>query len=93
MSIESWCDADGTRSILVLVNEVKRGCEPCALVVVIELVDDASNERSLGGIEVPRRSDDQVRNYKIRRDCRQHGDGLHRAVQAVAHMHNLALAS
>ncbi|MFF1809550.1 IS5/IS1182 family transposase, partial [Streptomyces sp. NPDC058251] len=27
------------------------------------------------------------------RDCRQRGDGLHHAVQAVAHMHNLALAS
>lgn len=29
----------------------------------------------------------------ILRDCRQHGDGLHHAVQAVAHMHNLALTS
>ncbi|MFE0739172.1 IS5/IS1182 family transposase, partial [Streptomyces sp. NPDC058855] len=26
-------------------------------------------------------------------DCRQRSDGLHHAVQAVAHMHNLALAS
>ncbi|MEU7474092.1 IS5/IS1182 family transposase, partial [Streptomyces sp. NPDC044984] len=26
------------------------------------------------------------------RDCRQKGDGLHHAVQAVATMHNLALA-
>lgn len=34
-----------------------------------------------------------LKNYKILRDCRQHGDGLHHAVQAVAHMHNLALAS
>ncbi|GAA3596503.1 hypothetical protein GCM10022295_91750 [Streptomyces osmaniensis] len=33
------------------------------------------------------------RGHKILRDCRQHGDGLHHAVQAVAHMHNLALAS
>ncbi|MFE6609009.1 IS5/IS1182 family transposase, partial [Streptomyces sp. NPDC057781] len=27
------------------------------------------------------------------RDCRQRGDGLHHAVQAVARMHNLALAA
>ncbi|MGC9479789.1 IS5/IS1182 family transposase, partial [Streptomyces sp. WG4] len=26
-------------------------------------------------------------------DCRQRGDGLHHAVQAVARMHNLALAA
>ena len=31
-------------------------------------------------------------NYKILRDCRQRGDGLRHAVQAVAHMH-LALAA
>lgn len=35
----------------------------------------------------------RLKNYKILRDCRQRGDGLHHAVQAVAHMHNLALAS
>jgi len=35
----------------------------------------------------------RVKTWKILRDCRQHGDGLHHAVQAVAHMHNLALAS
>ncbi|MFJ8945321.1 DUF4365 domain-containing protein [Streptomyces sp. NPDC102395] len=35
----------------------------------------------------------RMKNYKILRDCRQHSDGLHRAVQAVARMHNLALAS
>ncbi|MCD9166300.1 transposase family protein [Streptomyces albireticuli] len=34
-----------------------------------------------------------MKNYKILRDCRQHGDGLHHAVQAVAHMHNLALVA
>ncbi len=34
----------------------------------------------------------RMKNYKILRDCRQHGDGLHHAVRAVAHMHNLALA-
>ncbi|MFJ6105087.1 IS5/IS1182 family transposase, partial [Streptomyces sp. NPDC092359] len=27
------------------------------------------------------------------RDCRQRGNGLHHAVQAVAHMHNLAMAA
>ncbi|WP_404200358.1 transposase family protein [Streptomyces tauricus] len=35
----------------------------------------------------------RMKNYKILRGCRQHGDGLHQAVQAVAHMHNLALTS
>ncbi|MET9076091.1 transposase [Streptomyces sp. NPDC004232] len=35
----------------------------------------------------------RLKNYKILRDCRRRGDGLHHAVQAVAHMHNLALAS
>jgi hypothetical protein len=35
----------------------------------------------------------RMKNYKVLRDCRQRGDGLHHAVQAVAHMHNLALAS
>ncbi|MFD9444722.1 transposase family protein [Streptomyces sp. NPDC060006] len=34
-----------------------------------------------------------MKNYKILRDCRQRGDGLHHAVQAVAHMHNLALTA
>lgn len=34
-----------------------------------------------------------MKNYKIFRDCRQRGDGLHHAVQAVARMHNLALAA
>ncbi|MGV9234223.1 transposase family protein, partial [Streptomyces nigra] len=35
----------------------------------------------------------RMKNYQVLRDCRQHGDGLRHAVQAVAHMHNLALAS
>ncbi|MER6221120.1 transposase family protein [Streptomyces sp900105755] len=35
----------------------------------------------------------RMKNYKILRDCRQRGNGLHHAVQAVTHMHNLALAS
>ncbi|WP_282792759.1 transposase family protein [Streptomyces sp. CC224B] len=34
-----------------------------------------------------------LKNYKILRDCRQRGNGLHHAVRAVAHMHNLALAT
>nr|WP_093909802.1 transposase family protein [Streptomyces sp. cf386] len=34
-----------------------------------------------------------MKNYKILRECRQRGDGLHHAVQAVARMHNLALAA
>lgn len=34
-----------------------------------------------------------MKDYKILRDCRQRGDGLHHAVQAVAHMRNLALTN
>ncbi|GHI86047.1 hypothetical protein Sxan_34110 [Streptomyces xanthophaeus] len=34
----------------------------------------------------------RMKNWKILRDCRQKGDGLHHAVQAVAAMHNLAMA-
>lgn len=35
----------------------------------------------------------RMKHYKILRDCRQRGNGLHHAVQAIAHMHNLALAA
>ncbi|MEU8951295.1 transposase [Streptomyces sp. NPDC048489] len=35
----------------------------------------------------------RMKHYKIPRDCRQRGTGLHHAVQAVAHMHNLTLAA
>jgi hypothetical protein len=35
----------------------------------------------------------RMKHYKILRDCRQRGEGLPRAVQAVARMHNLALAA
>ena len=35
----------------------------------------------------------RMKNYKILRDCRQRGDGLHHAVQAVATMHNLAITA
>ncbi|KAB2590433.1 hypothetical protein [Streptomyces arboris] len=34
----------------------------------------------------------RTKTWKILRDCRQKGDGLHHAVQAVATMHNLAVA-
>lgn len=34
----------------------------------------------------------RMKNWKILRDCRQKGDGLHHAAQAIATMHNLALA-
>jgi hypothetical protein len=34
----------------------------------------------------------RMKNWKVLRDCRQQGDGLHHAVQAVATMHNLAMA-
>ncbi|MEU6603369.1 transposase [Streptomyces flaveolus] len=34
----------------------------------------------------------RMKNWKILRNCRQRGDGLHHAVQAVATLHNLAMA-
>lgn len=34
-----------------------------------------------------------MKHSKILRDRRQRGNGLHYAVQGVAHMHNLALAA
>ena len=34
----------------------------------------------------------RMKTWKILRDCRQRGDSLHHAVQAVATMHNLTLA-
>ncbi|MFJ9891668.1 transposase family protein [Streptomyces sp. NPDC091287] len=33
----------------------------------------------------------RMKNWKILRDCRQKGDGLHHTVQAIATMHNLAM--
>ncbi|MGW8846841.1 transposase family protein [Streptomyces xiamenensis] len=35
----------------------------------------------------------RMKNYKILRDCRQRGDSLHHAVQAIAHMRNLAITA
>jgi hypothetical protein len=35
----------------------------------------------------------RMKNYKILRDCRCKGNGLHTAVQAVATMHNLTMAA
>ncbi|GAA2267866.1 hypothetical protein GCM10010145_47940 [Streptomyces ruber] len=34
----------------------------------------------------------RMKNYSILRDRRRRGDGLHHAVQAVARLHDLALA-
>lgn len=34
----------------------------------------------------------RMENWKILRDCRRHGDGLHHAAQAVAQLHNLVYA-
>lgn len=55
-----------------------------------EEADNAEHRRVRARVE---HAIGRLKNYKILRDCRQHGDGLHHAVQAVAHMHNLALAS
>lgn len=55
-----------------------------------EEADDAEHRRVRARVE---HAIGRLKNYKILRDCRQHGDGFHRAVQAVAHMHNLALTA
>ncbi|MER5347500.1 transposase family protein [Streptomyces mirabilis] len=55
-----------------------------------EEADNAEHRRVRARVE---HAIGRLKNYKILRDCRQHGDGLHHAVRAVAHMHNLALAA
>jgi hypothetical protein len=50
-----------------------------------EEADNAEHRRARARVE---HAFARMKNYKILRDCRQHGDGLHNAVQAVAHMHN-----
>ncbi|MFF2719477.1 transposase [Streptomyces sp. NPDC058011] len=51
--------------------------------------DDAQHRRVRARVE---HAFARMKNWKILRDCRQEGDGLHRAIQAVATMHNLAMA-
>ncbi|MFF7927497.1 transposase family protein [Streptomyces mirabilis] len=55
-----------------------------------EEADNAEHRRVRARVE---HAIGRLKNYKILRDCRQHGDGLHHAVRAVAHMHNLALTT
>ena len=50
--------------------------------------DNAEHRRVRARVE---HSFARMKNWKILRDCRQKGDGLHHAVQAVATMHNLAM--
>ncbi len=50
--------------------------------------DDAEHRRVRARVE---HTLARMKNWKILRDYRQRGDGLHHAVQAVATMHNLAL--
>ena len=54
-----------------------------------EEADNAEHRRVRARVE---HAIGRLKNCKILRDCRQHGEGLHHAVRAVAHMHNLALA-
>jgi hypothetical protein len=56
-------------------------------------VDREQTRATVGAVCSGGRAVGRLKNYKILRDCRQHGDGLHHAVQAVAHKHNLALAA
>lgn len=52
--------------------------------------DNAEHRRVRARVE---RAFARMKHYKILGDCRQHGNGLHHAVQAVAHMQNLAMAA
>jgi hypothetical protein len=52
--------------------------------------DNAAHRKVRARVE---RTFARMKNYKILRDCRQRGDGLHHAVQAVVRMHDLALAT
>jgi hypothetical protein len=51
--------------------------------------DNTEHRRMRASVE---RTFARMKNWKILRDCSQRGDGLHHAVQAVASMHNLAMA-
>ncbi|MCQ6554852.1 transposase [Streptomyces sp. C10-9-1] len=51
--------------------------------------DDAEHRRVRARVE---HAFARMKNWKILRDCRQRGDGLHHAVQAVAAMHNRVMA-
>ncbi len=51
--------------------------------------DDAAHRKVRARVE---HTFARMKNYKILPECQQCGDGLHHAVQAVARMHNLALA-
>lgn len=52
--------------------------------------DNAGHRRVRARVE---RTFARMKHYKILRDCRRRGTGLHHAVRAVAHMHNLTLAA
>jgi len=50
--------------------------------------EEADNAEYSGSVHGFEHAIGRLKNSKILRDCRRHGDGLHHAVQAVAHMHN-----
>ncbi|MFI1717529.1 transposase family protein [Streptomyces litmocidini] len=52
--------------------------------------DNAEHSRARSRVE---RAFARMKHYKILRDCRRRGHGLHHAVQAVAHLHNLAMTA
>lgn len=58
--------------------------------LAIQEADNAEHRRVRARVE---HVFSRMKNYKVLRDCRVRGDGLHTAVQAVATMHNLAPAA
>lgn len=54
--------------------------------------DNAEHRRVRARVEHTFARMKRMKDWKVLRDCRRQGDGLHRAVQAVATMHNLAMA-
>ncbi|MCX4555180.1 hypothetical protein OHA02_03085 [Streptomyces phaeochromogenes] len=55
------------------------------LLLPIQKADNAAHRKVRARVE---HAFARIQNYKILRDCRQHGDRLHHAVQAVARLHN-----
>lgn len=88
-----WCLPLQDRVLVVAVHTglVVPHCKrPGRPLLAGEEADNAEHRRVRARVE---HAIGRLKNYKILRDCRQHGDGLHHAVQAVAHMHNLAGAT
>ncbi len=82
-----WCWAMARTSTGLVVPHRKRPGRP---LLPGEEADNAEHRRVPARVE---HAFARMKTHKILPDCRQRGPGLHHAVQAVAHMHNLALST